>query len=333
MGVGAPAGHAVDSTLLGLGGQWVSLSPRLLGSTRGFIRCIAYGNGYYGEGYEGGRWDNGHFYYNRAVNNVNVTNIHNVYNTTIINRTTVSRVSYNGGNGGMNARPRAEDEAAEREKRMPPVAVQNEHLQAARRDPQLRASVNQGKPPVAATPKPAAFNDRAVVPAKEAGAPYHAPENRAAAKPGDGGNAPRPENRPENHAGNNAPRPENDVPRPPAPAHAKDVQPHGPPTPANTGNAKQDQKYQQQQQKLYAKEQQDHQKLQQNQERDHQRMAQQQADQARNQQMEQKHQQQTQHLEQKHEQQQSKMQSKQPPPASHNESHPPTEGKPESGKH
>ena len=64
-------------------------------------------------GYEGGRWDNGRFFYNRSVNNVNVTNIHNVYNTTVINNTTVNRVSYNGGNGGINARPTPEQEAAE----------------------------------------------------------------------------------------------------------------------------------------------------------------------------------------------------------------------------
>ena len=50
---------------------------------------------------EGGRWENGHFFYNRSVNNVNVTDIHNVYNTTVINSTTVNRVSYNGGNGGI----------------------------------------------------------------------------------------------------------------------------------------------------------------------------------------------------------------------------------------
>src|SRR5580693_6644105 len=88
----------------------------------GFYGGINYGFGYFGNGYEGGRWDNGRFFYNRSVNNINVTNIHNVYNTTVINNTTVNRVSYNGGNGGITARPTPEQEAVEREQHIPPVA-------------------------------------------------------------------------------------------------------------------------------------------------------------------------------------------------------------------
>ena len=106
----------------------------------GFYGGIAYGFGYFGEGYEGGRWDNDRFFYNRSVNNVNVTNIHNTYNTTVINNTTVNRVSYNGGDGGINARPRPEDEAAARERHVPPVAEQTQHVQTARSNPQLRRS-------------------------------------------------------------------------------------------------------------------------------------------------------------------------------------------------
>jgi WXXGXW repeat (2 copies) len=277
----------------------------------GFYGGINYGFGYFGEGYEGGRWENGRFFYNRSVNNVSVTNIHNVYNTTVINNTTtVNRVSYNGGNGGINARPRPQDEIAARERHLPPVAVQTQHVQAARANPQLRAFANQGRPPVAATPKPGAFNDRAALPAKEAGEPYHPPANRAAARPR--ANAP-------------VPRPENSVPRPPTPVHAKDLPPHPRPAPVNRGNPKVDQKYQQQQEKLYAKQEKDHQKLQQKQEQDHQRLAQQHADQARRQQVEQKHQQQTQQMEQRHIQQQQKLQNKQPP-ASRDQPRPPQKG-------
>lgn len=306
----------------------------------GFYGGIVYGFGYTGEGYEGGRWDHDRFYYNQTVNNVNVTNIHNTYNTTVINNTTVNRVSYNGGEGGVTARPRPEDEVAARERHLPPVPAQSEHIQAARSNPELRASANQGKPPVAATPKPGAFRDRAVVPAKAAGGTYTPPPNRgggrpegnsAVPRPGNnvprpGNNASRPENnpaaRPENNVprpGDNAPRPENNnVPRPPVPGHAKDLQPHERPAPVNTGNAKQDQKYQQQQDKLYQRQEQEHQKLQQKQEQEHQRMQQRNADEARRQQMEQKHQQQTQQMEQKHNQQEQKMQSKQQPrPSGH----------------
>src|SRR5579863_5574237 len=89
-------------------GYW---GPRI-----GFYGGINYGFGYFGNGYEGGRWDGDRFFYNRSVNNVNVTNIHNVYNTTVINNTTVNHVSYNGGSGGINARPTREQEAAARER-------------------------------------------------------------------------------------------------------------------------------------------------------------------------------------------------------------------------
>jgi hypothetical protein len=290
-------------------GYW---GPRI-----GFYGGINYGFGYFGNGYEGGRWDNGHFFYNRSVTNINVTNIHNVYNTTVINNTTVNRVSYNGGNGGINARPTSEQEAVEREKHIPPVAAQTQHQEAARANPELRASTNHGKPPIAATARPGEFN-RDAVPAREAGGEYKPetaarPENNVP-RPGNNAQAGRPEN--------NAPRPgnneqtghaENNVPRPPVPAHAKDLQPHERPAPPNTGNPKQDQKYQQQQEKLYQKQQQDHQNLAQKQEQEHQRLAQQNANEAKNQQAEQRHQQQTQQMEQKHEQQQQKMQTKQAP--------------------
>jgi hypothetical protein len=242
----------------------------------GFYGGIAYGFGYFGFGYEGGRWDHGRFFYNRAVNNINIVNIHNVYNERVVNNITVNRISYNGGNGGINARPRPEDEIAARERHIAPVAVQTQHLEAARANPQLRASVNQGRPPIAATPRPGAFNDRTAVSAREAGGPYHPEANR-----------------------------------PVAAAHAKDLAPHPRLAPPNTGNPKLDQKFQQQQEKLYAQQDRDHQKLQQRQEQDHQRLAKQKPNEARNQQLEQKHQAQTQQLEQKHAQQLQKLQTKQ----------------------
>jgi WXXGXW repeat (2 copies) len=263
----------------------------------GFYGGVVYGFGYFGEGYEGGRWEHERFFYNRSVNNVNITEIHNVYNTTVINNTTVNRVSYNGGNGGINRRPTSQEEAVAHERHIPPVAVQTQHVQAARANPQLRASANQGKPPVAATPKPGALNDRGVVPAKQAGGPYEPPANPAGSQP------PR--------TNTAAARPENSVPRPPTAVHPKDLPPHSRPSSPNTGNPKLDQKYQQQQEKLYAKQEQDHQKLQQKQEQDHQQLARQRADEARSQQVEQRHQQQTQQLEQRHADQQQKLQVKQ----------------------
>ena len=128
--------------------------PGFWGPVVGFYGGIDYGYGYFGNGYEGGYWRDRHFYYNRAVNNVNVTNIHNVYNTTVVNRTTVNRVSFNGA-GGVAARPNPQQEAAARQRRVDMTPAQTQHLQTARRDPQLQAAVNHGRPPVAATPRPA----------------------------------------------------------------------------------------------------------------------------------------------------------------------------------
>src|SRR6266487_4244437 len=122
------------------------------GPVVGFYGGINYGYGYFGRGYEGGRWDNGRFYYNRSVNNVNITEIHNVYNTTVVNNTTLTRVSYNGGNGGIDVRATPQEEAAARQKHISPVPAQIQHVQAARANQALRASENHGKPPVAATP-------------------------------------------------------------------------------------------------------------------------------------------------------------------------------------
>jgi len=261
----------------------------------GFYGGIAYGFGYFGVGFEGGRWDGDHFFYNRSVTNVNVTNIHNVYNTTVINNnTTVNRVSYNGGEGGITARPTAEEQAAENDRHIPPVAAQTQHVQAARANPQMRASVNQGKPAIAATAKPGEFSGHDVVAAKAAGAPYHPPA-KAGAQP----------------AANNAPHPSDA-------SHAKDLQPHEAPPAANTGNAKLDQKNQQEQAKLIAKQNQEHQKLQQQQDKEHQKLQQQNANDAKTQQMEQRHQQQTQQMEQRHAQQQQQLQQRQQPPAEGN---------------
>ena len=248
----------------------------------GFYGGINYGFGYFGHGYEGGRWDNGNFYYNRTVNNINVTNIHNVYNTTVINNN-VNRVSYNGGNGGIEARATAEEEAAEREKHIGATSVQTHQEHAALTNPHLRASENHGKPPIAATPKAGAFNDHGIEPAKEAGGAY---------------------------------RPENNVPRPPNASgvvHAKDLPPHQRGEAPNTGDAKVDQKNQGEQNKLYEKQEQEHQKMVQQQQKEHQQAEQRNANQAEKQQMEEKHQQQTQQMEEKHAQEQQHLQSSQQP--------------------
>ncbi len=281
----------------GWGGEAFIFHEGFWGPVIGFYGGINYGFGYFGEGYEGGRWENGRFFYNRSVTNVNVTVIRNVYNTRVVNENRVNRISYNGGNGGINARPTPRQEAAARERHLPPMAAQTEHIRAARGNPQLRASVNRGRPPIAATARPGAF-ERAV-PAKKAGAPYHPPANR--------GRMEQRGNESANRPGNNNSRPANNV-------HVRDLPPPGRRTAPNTGNPKLDQKYQRQQGKLSAQQDRERQKLQQRQEQDHQRMAQQKNAQARTQQLEQRHQQQTQQLQQKHASQQQRMEQRQQPP-------------------
>jgi hypothetical protein len=287
------------------------------GPAVGFYGGINYGFGYFGHGFEGGRWQGDHFFYNRSVVNVNVVNIHNVYNETVVNRGIENRISYNG-DGGINARPTPAEEAAERQRHIPPIAAQTQHIQQARTNPQLRASVNRGKPPIAATERPAAFSGPHVLPAKQAGAPYHPPANRPVANRGEAsrGNPARPgEVQPHPGAAPPGAAPPGAAPPNAAnPAHASDLQPHQVTTSPSTGNAKLDQRYQQQQQNLVAKQNLEHQQFQQRQQQEHQRATQQNFAQPQQQQMEQRHQQQTQQMEQRHTQQMQSLQTRQAGP-------------------
>ncbi len=252
----------------------------------GFYGGIDYGFGYFGFGFMGGRWDGDRFFYNRSVTNVNVVNIHNVYNETVIkNNVTVNRVSYNGGPDGIKARPRPEEERAAHERHIPPVTLQAQHIRTARSNPELRSSANHGKPLIAATPRPGEFRDHAVAPAREAGGPYN--HGDTAARSGNGGSSPA--------------------------VHPKDLPPFVRPAPSNTGGSNRDRKYQQEQEKLLAKQAQERQKLQQKQEQEHQRMERQNADTARRQETEQRHQQQTEQLQQRHLQEQQRLQEKKNP--------------------
>jgi hypothetical protein len=133
----------------------------------GFYGGINYGFGYIGVGFVGGRWDGGHFAYNQAVNHVSFTNIHNVYNERV-NAGPVSRVSFNGGAGGINARPTPAEEAVARENHIEATAAQASHQQAAAGNRAQFASVNHGRPAIAASARPGAFTGRGVVAARAA---------------------------------------------------------------------------------------------------------------------------------------------------------------------
>jgi hypothetical protein len=269
----------------------------------GFYGGINYGFGYFGVGFVGGRWDGGHFFYNRSVANINVVNIHNVYNETV--NVNVNHVSFNGGPGGISARANAEQEAAARDRHVEAVEAQRTHIEQARGNRELRASVNQGRPPIAATGRPGEFSGHDVVASREAGGTYHPPAEH-------GGTAPREENA---HPAENGARPIENGGAARTYNHVSELPPaeHG--NPPNTGNAKLDQKYQQQQQKLADQQNKERQKLQQSQEKEHQQAQQKNFNDNQKQQMEQKHTQQTQQLQQRHQQQTQQMQQRQAPPA------------------
>ena len=268
----------------------------------GFYGGVVYGFGYFGVGFVGGRWEGDRFFYNRSVTNINVVNIHNVYNETV-NVTNVNHVSYNGGPGGIQARPRPEEERADRERHIPPVAAQTRHFQEARRDPELRASANHGRPAIAATDRPAEFRGN-VVHARAAGGEYRPPANR-------GGNRGNPARGNEGNAGRGANPPSRN------PVHANELPPIERRPPPSTGNPNRDRKYQQEQEKLFNKQTQERQRLQQRQDQEHQRLEQQHANEARRQQTEQRHQQQTQQMQQRHSEQQQRMQQRQERPPKH----------------
>ena len=144
------------------GGYW--------GNRIGFYGGVNYGYGYGGHGYLGGRWDGGVFSYNRSVNNINTTIVHNVYNTTVVENN--ARVSFNGGHGGIAARPTDEERQARAEPHSPPTQLQRRHEQVAMHTPEQRVSMNHGNPGFAAAPQPHDFR-------QEGGGPPPHPHRQA----------------------------------------------------------------------------------------------------------------------------------------------------------
>ena len=172
----APVGMLWTPGYWGWGGGLYLWHPGYWGPHVGFYGGINYGFGYGGVGFVGGEWRRGAFFYNRSVTNVSVTNVTNVYNrTVIVNNTTVSRVSYNGGAGGVEARPTAQEQAYSREPHTAALSAQMQHEHAAMQNRANFASENHGRPAIAATARPGDFSSRSVVAARAAGGEYHAP--------------------------------------------------------------------------------------------------------------------------------------------------------------
>jgi len=254
------------------GGYW---GPRV-----GFYGGINYGFGYTGVGFFGGSWRGGNYYYNRSVTNVNVTVIHNTYNTTVVNNTTINRTSFNGGRGGIDARPNREEMAAEHERHVSMTGEQNRHFEAARGDRRFLASENHGRPDIAATPRSGEFKGHGIEHGK------NRPDTRADF------------NHPERAQENNG-RNRND--RPPS-ARSSD---------GRLSNSKLDDRHQRENDKMQRQQDAERQKMQQRHDQERQNLGRQNTNQQRQDQVQRRQQQQTDQMNRKHEQQSQKLQQNQ----------------------
>jgi hypothetical protein len=124
------------------------------GSTVGFYGGINYGFGYFGTGFVGGRWIGSAFHYNTAVMRVNTTVIHNVYvDKTVLRYDNQVRTSFNGGHGGVQARP-SNDQISSRRNGQAPTTEQKYHEDTASQDRNHLATVNGGHPRTPAVAHP-----------------------------------------------------------------------------------------------------------------------------------------------------------------------------------
>jgi hypothetical protein len=294
----------VDGAYLWYPGYW--------GPEVGFYGGINYGFGYTGVGFFGGYWRSGTYYYNRAVTNVDITVVRNTYNTTVINNNaTINRVSFNGGRGGTAARPTFHEQEAAREHHVQMTSEQTRHQQAARDNRTLLASVNHGRPDIAATPRPGQFNGRGAVSTGRAETPNRALKNpRDANRPGKppATNGRTFENRPaENRKETNRPV------QPPASNGriSEDRPPSSRPSNASRANPGLEQKQQREVEKMRQQQDAERQRVQQRHVQEQQKLDRQRPDQQRQEQTQRRQQQQLDQMQQKHAQQTQKLQEHQ----------------------
>jgi hypothetical protein len=103
------------------------------------------------------------------VNNIAGVGIAHAYSKQVAAHENAKRVSYNGGEGGLRARPTEKQQAFAHEKHVGPTTLQIAHVKMAGQDPSLRESNNKGLPPIAATSRPDNFKGEGVIAAKTAG--------------------------------------------------------------------------------------------------------------------------------------------------------------------
>jgi hypothetical protein len=139
--------------------QWRSYgytwNPGYWAQQVGYYGGVNYGCGYNGDGYDGGRWSGNVFQYNTYITRVDTRSVRNVYvDRSVANDGARDRVSYNGGRGGLSARPTAADVAISHDRHLGMTVVQRQHIAAAEADRRLLATVNHGKPAVLAVARP-----------------------------------------------------------------------------------------------------------------------------------------------------------------------------------
>ncbi len=130
----------------GWGGSAFIFHEGYWGPHVGFYGGVNYGFGYGGSGFWGGRWEGGHFAYNTAVMHVNTNVIHNTYVDNVHVTNVGIHTSFNGGAGGIQARPSGQEQQFEHESHIPATAEQQQHVQMAHADRTNFASANGGHP-------------------------------------------------------------------------------------------------------------------------------------------------------------------------------------------
>lgn len=143
----------------------------------GFYGGVNYGYGYYGSGYYGGAWQGNQFRYNTAITNVDRGRINNVYSSRAGVVDGSSRVSYNGGRGGLTARATQNQLAVQRGHHVAATTVQVKHQSLAAQSRANFSTVNHGHPTVAAVARPLSSTNR---PATQHAATQHAATQHAA---------------------------------------------------------------------------------------------------------------------------------------------------------
>jgi WXXGXW repeat (2 copies) len=176
----------------GFGGGVYIWHPGYWGRHVGFYGGINYGFGYFGTGFVGGEWRGDHFAYNRAVTNVNINIVRNVYVNRNYRRYSTTRISYNGGPHGINARPTREQQQWDRERHFDRTAEQDRHETQARDNRAFRYSDNHGRPPMGATQRPGEFSGPGASRSRSRSNEFHPPANENRPR---GNSQPQPNNR------------------------------------------------------------------------------------------------------------------------------------------